>query len=84
MLIVCGTFGLDCISPPSVLRWCTQPVPFAARARPNYLHEKRVERRTAVFRMGEGGTSLLETPPFVIAVVFLFFLVVTLGFEKVR
>ena len=26
---------------------------------------------------------MLETPPFVIAVVFLFFLVVTLGFEKV-
>ncbi|CAL8467379.1 g6916 [Coccomyxa elongata] len=34
-------------------------------------------------RMGESGTSLLETPPFVIAVVFLFFLVVTLGFEKI-
>lgn len=35
--------------------------------------------------MGEsGGTSLLETPPYVIAVVFLFFLVVTLGFEQVR
>ena len=32
----------------------------------------------------EGGTSLLETPPYVIAVVFLFFLVVTLGFEWVR
>ena len=31
----------------------------------------------------EGGTSLLETPPYVIAVVFLFFLVVTLGFEWV-
>jgi hypothetical protein len=34
--------------------------------------------------MGEGGgTSLLETPPYVIALVFLFFLVVTLGFEQV-
>ncbi|KAK9909834.1 hypothetical protein WJX75_008172 [Coccomyxa subellipsoidea] len=32
---------------------------------------------------GGGGTSLLETPPYVIAIVFLFFLVVTLGFEKI-
>ena len=31
----------------------------------------------------DGGTSLLETPPYVIAIVFLFFLVVTLGFEWV-
>ena len=32
----------------------------------------------------DGGTSLLETPPFVISVVFCFFLLVTLGFEWVR
>ena len=31
----------------------------------------------------DGGTSLLETPPFVISVVFCFFLLVTLGFEWV-
>ena len=33
---------------------------------------------------GSGGTSLLETAPYIIALVFTFFLVVTLGFEKVR
>ena len=32
---------------------------------------------------GEGGTTVLETPPYVIALVFFFFLVITLGFEKV-
>ena len=31
----------------------------------------------------EGGTTILETPPYVIALVFFFFLVITLGFEKV-
>lgn len=31
----------------------------------------------------DGGTSILETPPYVVALVFLFFLVITLGFEKV-
>jgi hypothetical protein len=30
------------------------------------------------------GTTMLETPPYFLAVVFVFFLVVTLGFEKVR
>ena len=30
------------------------------------------------------GTSMLHTPPFYIALVFAFFLVVTLSFEKVR
>ena len=29
------------------------------------------------------GTTVLETPPYVIALVFTFFLVVTLSFEKV-
>lgn len=33
---------------------------------------------------GTSGTTVLETPPYVIAVVFVFFLVVSLGFEKVR
>lgn len=33
---------------------------------------------------GDGGTTILETPPYVITLVFLFFLVVTLGFEKVH
>ena len=32
----------------------------------------------------EGGTTILETPPYVIALVFFFFLVITLGFEKVN
>lgn len=32
----------------------------------------------------EEGASILETPPVFLAVVFVFFLVVTLGFEKVR
>ena len=39
---------------------------------------------SGIMGASEGGTSLLETPPYVIAVVFLFFLVVTLGFEWVR
>ena len=34
--------------------------------------------------MAEGGISILETSPYVIALVFFFFLVVTIGFEKVN
>lgn len=33
---------------------------------------------------GDGGTTILETPPYVIALVFFAFLVITLGFEKVE
>lgn len=32
---------------------------------------------------GKSGTSVLETPPFFIALMFTFFLVITLSFEKV-
>lgn len=32
---------------------------------------------------GDGGTTMLETPPYMIALVFLCFLIITLGFEKV-
>lgn len=31
-----------------------------------------------------GGTTILETPPYILALVFTFFLVVTLSFEHVR
>ena len=51
--------------------------------------DSRVESKALLLRLmagimgADGGTSLLETPPYVIAIVFLFFLVVTLGFEWV-